>query len=156
MNDRIRPECVEIRITALWPSGTGRILAMGPTRRWSMITGSSLARSLFTVTTLGEAFITGIRGECTIDDFPSPGESALFAWNQATQGLVLVPEPFEFPLRALHAGVRLALNRWVTDVWEDAGRTGPLIPPDYLTWLNSMHVNWIGLSVAPALRRQHG
>ena len=32
--------------------------------------------------------------------------------------------------------------------WEAAGRTGPLIPPDYIAWLKSLHVNWIGLSVA--------
>ena len=109
------------------------------------------ARSTFTVTTFGEEFLQGASGECRIPDFPAPGESALFAWNEATQGLVLVPEPtttLDFPLRALHAGIRLGLNRRVIDAWEAAGRTGPLIPPDYLAWLNSMHVNWIGLSVA--------
>ena len=68
--------------------------------------GVEFGRSTFTVTTLGEAFITGARGECTIDDFPSSGESARFAWNQATQGLVLVPNTpaLELPLRALHVG----------------------------------------------------
>ena len=110
--------------------------------------GVEFGRSLFTVTTLGEAFITGIRGECTIDDFPSPGESALFAWNQATQGLVLVPEPFEFPLRAIHAAGNYGTNPQVIEAWEAAGRTGPLIPPDYIAWLNSLHVNWIGLGLS--------
>ena len=107
--------------------------------------GVEFGRSTFTVTTLGEAFITGARGECTIDDFPSSGESARFAWNQATQGLVLVPEPFYFPLRALHAGSKDFANRAVVERWEAGGRTGALVPPEYIAWLNSLHVNWIGL-----------
>ena len=94
--------------------------------------GVEFGRSTFTVTTLGEAFITGARGECTIDDFPSPGESARFAWNQATQGLVLVPEPFDFPLRALHVGSNAGINHQVVGEWEAAGRTEPLIPLEYI------------------------
>ena len=54
--------------------------------------GEEFARSTFTVATLGEAFVQGASGECTIPDFPSPGESATFAWNQSTQHLELVPE----------------------------------------------------------------
>ena len=109
--------------------------------------GVEFGRSLFTVTTLGEAFITGIQGECTIADFPAPGERAQFAWNQATQGLVLVPAPFDFPLRALHAAGNWGTNPPVVTAWEAAGRTGPLVPPDYIAWLQRLHVNWIGLSV---------
>ena len=110
------------------------------------------ARSTFTVTTFGEEFVEGASGECRIPDFPAPGESALFAWNEATQGLVLVPEPpasdpFAFPLRALHVTGRWGTNELVVEDWEAAGRIGPLIPPDYLAWLTSLHVNWIGLSV---------
>ena len=118
--------------------------------------GVEFARSTFTVTTLGEAFVEGARGECTIPDFPSPGESARFAWNQTTQGLVLVSEPpspgptpsLEFPLRALHAGGYWGTNEVIVRDWEAAGQTGPLIPPDYIAWLQSLHVNWVGLSVA--------
>ena len=111
--------------------------------------GVEFGRSMFTVTTLGEPFVTSIRGECTIDDFPDPGESARFAWNQATQGLVLVPNTpaFDFPLRALHTAGRWGTNEEVIEAWEARGRSGPLIPPDYIAWLNSLHVNWIGISV---------
>ena len=112
--------------------------------------GVEFGRSTFTVTTLGEAFVTGASGECRIPDFPAPGESARFAWNQATQGLVLVPSspPLEFPLRALHVGSNSATNHEVVAEWEDGGRRGPLIPADYIAWLNSLHVNWVGLAVA--------
>ena len=114
------------------------------------------ARSTFTATTLGEAFVEGASGECTIADFPASGESARFAWNETTQGLVLVPEPpspgpapsLDFPLRALHASGRWGTNELVVGDWEAAGRTGRLIPPDYIAWLQSLHVNWVGLSVA--------
>ena len=111
------------------------------------------AHSTFTVTTFGEEFVEGASGECRISDFPAPGESALFAWNEAIQGLVLVPEPptpLNLPLRALHAGTNYTgapTNMTVTH-WEAGGRVGPLIPPDHIAWLHSMHVNWVGLSVA--------
>ena len=114
--------------------------------------GVEFGRSTFRVTTLGEEFVRGARGECTIDDFPASGESARFAWNQATQGLVLIPNPppLEFPLRALHIGTNLdgTPTNVTVEQWEAAGRTGPLIPLDYIAWLQSLHVNWIGLSVA--------
>ena len=48
-------------------------------------------RATFSVGTLGESFVTGAAGECTIADFPSTGESATFKWNQSTQHLELVP-----------------------------------------------------------------
>ena len=112
--------------------------------------GVKFAQSTFTVTTLGEAFVRGASGECTIPDFPAPGESARFAWNQATQGLVLVPNTpaLEFPLRAIHAGGRWGQTELTIERWEAAGRSGPLVSPDYIVWLNSLHVNWIGISVA--------
>ena len=53
--------------------------------------GKEFARSTFTVATLGEAFVVGAAGECTVDNFPSEGESATFKWNQSTQHLELVP-----------------------------------------------------------------
>jgi len=53
--------------------------------------GKEFARSTFTVATLGEAFVEGASGECAIEDFPSTGETATFAWNQNTQHLELVP-----------------------------------------------------------------
>ena len=52
--------------------------------------GMEFARSTFTVTTLGEEWVSGVSGECTIENFPSPGESATFEWNQNTQSLMLV------------------------------------------------------------------
>ena len=51
--------------------------------------GREFARSTFTVATLGEAFVTGASGECTIQNFPSYGETATFEWNQNTQHLEL-------------------------------------------------------------------
>ena len=120
------------------------------------------ARSTFTVTTFGEEFVEGASGECRIPDFPAPGESALFAWNEATQGLVLVPEPapptptLDFPLRAMHAAGRWGTNGEVVEAWKARGRTGPLIPPDYIAWLQRLHVNWMGLFRRAALPRQHG
>ena len=57
--------------------------------------GVEFSRTTFSVATLGEEFVVGAAGECTIEDFPSVGESATFKWNQSTQHLELVPEVME-------------------------------------------------------------
>ncbi len=52
--------------------------------------GVAFDRSTFTVVTTGEAFRTDLEGECTIEQFPDPGESARFVWNTGTQHLEMV------------------------------------------------------------------
>lgn len=54
--------------------------------------GVEFARSTFQVGTLGENFVRGASAEVRVEDFPSPGESALLAWNQNTQHFEVVPE----------------------------------------------------------------
>ena len=58
------------------------------------------ARSTFTVTSTGEEFIRGAEAEVVIDDFPRKGESTLFAWNQSTQHLEMLPDPTQQPSSA--------------------------------------------------------
>ena len=62
--------------------------------------GQEFARSTFRVVTTGEEFLRGASGACEIPDFPAPGETARFKWNQSTQHLELdsvsdvdTPEP---------------------------------------------------------------
>ena len=75
----------------------------------------------------------------------------MFAWNQATQHLELAmsgrTSALDLPLRAIHAAGNWGTNRQVVEAWEAAGRTGPLVPPDYMAWLQRLHVNWMGISV---------
>ncbi len=52
--------------------------------------GAEFARSTFTVATTGESFVTGAEGECRVPDFPAPGETVPFVWNEATQHLEMV------------------------------------------------------------------
>ena len=56
--------------------------------------GMELAQSTVQVTMVGPEsqpqFLTGVSGECRIPDFPTPGESTLFEWNQNTQHLEAV------------------------------------------------------------------
>ena len=59
----------------------------------------------------------------------------------------LTVDMLDFPIRALHAAGNWGTNETVVYEWEAAGRIGPLIPPDYIEWLKSLHVNWIGLGV---------
>ncbi len=51
--------------------------------------GEEFARSTFRVVTTGEEFLRGASGTCEIPDFPAPGETARFRWNQSTQHLEL-------------------------------------------------------------------
>ena len=60
----------------------------------------------------------------------------------------IVDMMIDFPLRALHAAGNWGTNEIIVREWESAGRVGRLIPPDYIEWLKSLHVNWVGLSVA--------
>ena len=52
--------------------------------------GVEFARSTFTVATTGAPYVTGAVGECRISDFPAPGETMRFTWNEATQHLEMV------------------------------------------------------------------
>ena len=52
--------------------------------------GEEFARSTFEVVTFGTEFLTGASGECRVPNFPMPGESTTFEWNQGTQHLEAV------------------------------------------------------------------
>ena len=56
--------------------------------------GMELAQSTVQVTMVGPEsqpqFLRGASGECRVPDFPTPGESTLFEWNQNTQHLEAV------------------------------------------------------------------
>ena len=54
---------------------------------------------------------------------------------------------FDFPLRAISISGYWGTNRRVVQPWEDGGQPGPLLPPDFINWLRSMHANWILISV---------
>lgn len=53
--------------------------------------GVEFARATFTVTTLGDEFVQGARGECLVTDFPSRGEAVRLEWQQTQQNFVIVP-----------------------------------------------------------------
>ena len=52
----------------------------------------------------------------------------------------------DLPLRAIHASGYWGTNEQVVEKWMRSG-AGPLVPRDYLDWLKSLHVNWVGISV---------
>ena len=54
----------------------------------------------------------------------------------------------DFPLRAIHAGGNWGTNGIPVRLWEASGRSQPLVPSDYIAYLENLNVNWIGLSVA--------
>ena len=56
-----------------------------------VVDGQTIQSNTFTVTTLGEEFIRGIERDVVVNDFPAPGETARFRWQEPVQGLVLVP-----------------------------------------------------------------
>ena len=49
------------------------------------------------------------------------------------------------PLRALHVSGNWGTHPDLVERWD---RQGPLIPPDFVTHLQRLHVNWVGISVA--------
>ena len=51
------------------------------------------------------------------------------------------------PLRAIHISGNWGANRSTVNAWNPEG-TEPLIPLDYIQYLEDLHVNWVGISVA--------
>ena len=60
-----------------------------------VVDGKTISRNQFTVTTLGQEYIRGLERDVVVDDFPSPGESALLRWQEPVQGFVPVSPPAE-------------------------------------------------------------
>ena len=48
-----------------------------------------LGRATVRVTTLGEEFLRAAAGECTVEDFPTSGETVTLAWQQNQQNFVI-------------------------------------------------------------------
>ena len=65
------------------------LLGDGQHRLQVVSAGVLIQEARFTVNTLGEEFVRGASGECTIADFPSTGESATVRWQESQQGFVL-------------------------------------------------------------------
>ena len=65
--------------------------------------GIEFARSTFTVGTTGEEFLEGVTASVDVPNFPAPGETGRFVWNESTQHLELTevlsdtPEPDPTP-----------------------------------------------------------
>ena len=57
--------------------------------------GVEFARSAFEVATTGEEFVRDARAWVRVSDFPAPGETARFEWNESTQHLEMVRTPEE-------------------------------------------------------------
>ena len=51
-----------------------------------------------------------------------------------------------FPLRSVHLAGRWGTNQEVADEWARSG-TGNLVPEDFMEWLESLNVNWVGLQI---------
>ena len=64
------------------------------------------------------------------------------------------PEPgpgvdiFPFPFRSVAVSGNWAGTREHAEGWENVGGAGPLIPLEYIHWLEGLHVNWLLLSVS--------
>jgi len=56
----------------------------------AFVGGAEFADVNFTVATLGGEFLTGLRGEYTVPDFPAPGDSAKIGWSEPHQNFVFV------------------------------------------------------------------
>ena len=66
--------------------------------------GKELGRATFTVTTLGETFLTGASGVYDLPDFPEPDTTVTVEWQEASQNFVIIeadgierpsPDPME-------------------------------------------------------------
>ena len=57
------------------------------------------------------------------------------------------PPDLGLPMRAVHIGSVLGTNRTVMIDWEtEQNGVGDILPTDYVEWLRSLHVNWVGIT----------
>ena len=77
----------DVGFVAVWNWGN---LADGDYTAVVYDNGVEFDRKTFTVVTTGAAFRTDLVGECTIQNFPDPGDTARFVWNTGTQHLEMV------------------------------------------------------------------
>ena len=54
--------------------------------------GEEFDSATFEITTLGEEFLRGVKGEATVSDFPSPGEKVRLVWQESLQNFMIAPE----------------------------------------------------------------
>ncbi len=66
-------------------------LGDGKHRVVALVDGVELGRATVTVTTLGEEFLRGAKGEYVLEDFPSPGRSVVIEWEESLQNFVIRP-----------------------------------------------------------------
>ena len=55
----------------------------------AFVDAMELGRATVRVTTLGVEFLRGVTGECTVEDFPMPGETVALEWQQNSQNFVI-------------------------------------------------------------------
>ena len=89
---RANGQCLEndhdnVGFVAIWNWGN---LSDGEHTAVAYDNGVEFDRSTFTVTTPGEAFLTGASKQVTVDDFPNPGDTTVLEWNQGTQHFEIV------------------------------------------------------------------
>ena len=53
------------------------------------VDGEELDRATVTVTTLGEEFVRGVHGECSMWDFPRPGRLITLTWQEEMQNFMI-------------------------------------------------------------------
>ena len=85
--------------------------------------GVEFTRSTFDVATTGVEFLTGASARFALSDFPSPGETTWFAWNEATQHLEMVDPDICGPfvpanLRVSDTEPDWLREDWLTLVWD--------------------------------------
>ncbi len=55
----------------------------------ALVDGEEVAHSTFTVTTLGEEFVRGLRGAYALPDFPTAGQTVTVEWQEALQNFTI-------------------------------------------------------------------
>ena len=73
----------------LWVALQLELLGDGEHEVIARVDGTELGRTTVRVTTLGEEFVQGAEGECTVSDFPVPGERVTLTWQQNSQNFVM-------------------------------------------------------------------
>jgi hypothetical protein len=78
--------------------------------------GKEFASAAFTVTTLGQEFLTGIRRNTVLDNFPQQGKSVELQWQENAQGFVITSVSDRSPFVSVEDNVPALTTRTVFTV----------------------------------------
>jgi hypothetical protein len=92
------------------------LLSNGPHTVRALVDGQSFGSASFTVTNLGQEFLTGVVKNAVLEDFPQRGKSTQLQWQESAQNFVITGVSDKTPFVSIENDVPALTSRTVFTV----------------------------------------